>query len=166
MIPKSVSEISHMPPDEHQLVQRFFSEGNFLDTFSVGCSFREKVCQQVIPHMLLSKGTFMDGLLVCVISWLEDIDDKDNSGRLSTCYRYASSALATLASVQVTDFQIMTDSLMLSAMVSTFAVKLQLNDILAITSCTLGLIEPVYAVSDPDRLKILVFMSCMVIWEI
>ncbi|KAH7128921.1 hypothetical protein EDB81DRAFT_808503 [Dactylonectria macrodidyma] len=165
-IPKSVSELSHMPPDEHQLVQRFFSQGNLLDTFSVGCSFREKVRQQVIPHMLLSKGTFMDGLLVCAMSWLEDVDDKANSGRLSTCYRYASSALATLASLKVTDFQTMTDCLMLGAMVSTFAVKMRLNDILAITGRTLGLIEPVYAISDPDRPEILVFMSCMVMWEI
>ncbi|KAH7140405.1 hypothetical protein B0J13DRAFT_504623 [Dactylonectria estremocensis] len=165
-IPKSISELSHVPTDEHQLVQRFFSQGNLLDTFSVGCSFREKVRQQVIPHMLLSKATFMDGLLVCAISWLEDVEDKANSNRLSTCYQYASSALATLAGLQVTDFQTMTDCLMLGAMVSTFAVKLRLNDILAITGRTLGLIEPVYTVSDPDRPEILVFMSCMVMWEI
>ncbi|KAF7555719.1 hypothetical protein G7Z17_g1953 [Cylindrodendrum hubeiense] len=165
-VPQSISDLGHVPTDVRQLVHRLLFQGNLLDTFSVGSSFRERVRQQLIPHLLLPKPKFLDSLLVCAISWLGDVDDKTNPGRMSTCYRYASSALATLASLQVTNFQTMTDCLVFGAMVSSFAVKLRLNDILAITSRTLSLIEPVYAVSDPARPELHVFLSCTVMWEL
>lgn len=155
-----------MLSSDQQLVQRFLFQSRLLDVFSVGSSFGERVREQVIPHLLLSKETFMDGLLACAISWTGDVDGQDNPGGLSACYRYASSALATLASIQVTNSQTMADCLMLGALVSTFAVRLRLNDVLAICGRTLGLIAPVYAVTDPACPELRAFLSCMVMWEL
>ncbi|TGJ82744.1 hypothetical protein E0Z10_g6021 [Xylaria hypoxylon] len=100
--------------------------------------------------MLSSKTTFLDGLLACAISWKGDINhDQANPRRLSACYQHASSAIAMLTSLQVSDFESMIDCLILGALVSTFAVKLRLHDILAICRRTLGLIEPIYVSSNP-----------------
>ncbi|KAK8057961.1 Fungal transcriptional regulatory protein [Apiospora saccharicola] len=162
--------------DRH-LVERFFTRNHLLDTFSVGSSFSEGVRQQVMPRLLLSRATLLDAFLVCAISWADD----DNAGacsggdRASTCFRHASSALATLASLAVTDLPSMTDCLILGAMLSTFAMRLRLPDILAICRRTLGLIEPMYATvssrnnsqTDLSMHSIPgVFLSCMVMWEL
>lgn len=165
-VPKCISELGDVPTGDQQLVQRLLFQGDLLDMFSVGSSFSDRARQQIIPHLLLSKTTLLDGLLACAISWVGDVDGQANPGRLSICYRYASSALATLASLQVINSQTMTDCLMLGALISTFAVRLRLNDILAICGRTLGLIEPVYAASDPARPELRVFLGCMVMWEL
>ncbi|KAK8061222.1 hypothetical protein PG997_015443 [Apiospora hydei] len=130
---------------DRQLVERFFNQNHLLDTFSVGSSFSPGVRQQVIPRLFLSRETLLDGVLVCALSWADDADASAVGGRLSTCFRHASSALATLASLEVTDLPTMTDCLILGAMLSTFAMRLRLNDVLAICRRTLGLVEPMYA---------------------
>jgi hypothetical protein len=71
-----------------------------------------------------------------------------------------------LTSFQVTNFQTMIDCLMLGALVSAFALKLRFYDVLAICGRTFGLIEPLYAVSDPSRHELRMFLSCMVMWEL
>ncbi|KAI0424124.1 hypothetical protein F5Y09DRAFT_153927 [Xylaria sp. FL1042] len=71
-----------------------------------------------------------------------------------------------LTSLEVNDFQTMTDCLMLGALVSTFAVKLRLSDVLAICSRTLGLIEPIYMVSNPSRPELRAALSCILTWEL
>ncbi|KAH6962194.1 hypothetical protein BKA56DRAFT_699281 [Ilyonectria sp. MPI-CAGE-AT-0026] len=164
-IPKSLSTSAHVPTDERHLLQRMLSQGRLLGPFSIASSFCEPTRKQVIPHLLLSN-TLQDALLACAISWVGDVDGQVNPGRLSTCYQYASSALATLASLQVTNSETMADCLMLGSIVVTFAVKLRVNDISAISARTLSLIAPVYAASDPGQCEPLVFLSCMVMWEI
>ncbi|RWA07119.1 hypothetical protein EKO27_g7988 [Xylaria grammica] len=168
-IPESISELDFgdMPVGDQRLVRQFLFNGHLLDVFSVGSSFSERVRRQIIPHMLLSKTTFLDGLLACAMSWMGDIDDgQANPHRLSACYRHASSAIAILTSLQVGDFESMIDCLMLGALVSTFAVRLRLHDILAICRRTLGLIEPTYVASNPARPELRVFLSCIMVWEL
>lgn len=164
-VPKSISALGHVPIGERHLLQRMLSQGSLLGPFSIASSFCEPTRKQVIPHLLISN-TLQDALLACAISWVGDVDGQVNPGRLSSCYQYASSALATLASLQVTSSETMADCLMLGSIVVTFAVKSRVNDISAISGRTLGLIAPVYAVSDPVRCEPLVFLSCMVMWEI
>ncbi|KAI0401087.1 hypothetical protein F4802DRAFT_442375 [Xylaria palmicola] len=166
-VPKAIPDLALANLDHQHVVQRFLFHSRILDVFSVGSSFGEKVRGQVIPHMLLSKGTFLDGLLACAISWAGDVDDaRAHPGRLSACYRHASSAISMLTSLPVGDFDSMIDCLMLGALVSTFTVRLRLYDTMAICRRTLGLIEPVYAVSNPARPELRVFLSCMVVWEL
>ncbi|KAI0530435.1 hypothetical protein GGR58DRAFT_518487 [Xylaria digitata] len=168
-IPNSIPELNmgDTPAGDQHLVRQFLFNSRLLDIFSVGSSFSERVRRQVVPHMLFSQAKFLDGLLACAISWNGDIDDdQTNSRRLSVCYRHASSAIALLTSLQVSDFESMIDCLMLGALVSTFAVKLRLHDILAICRRTLGLIEPIYVTSNPDRPELRVFTTCMIVWEL
>ncbi|KAI0440621.1 hypothetical protein F4803DRAFT_463830 [Xylaria telfairii] len=168
-VPKSLPglELGDLSTDEQHLVRRFLFHSRVLDLFSVNSSFGERVRGQVIPHMLLSRTTFLDGLLACAISWAGDVDnDQPNPRHLSTCYRHASSAIAMLTSLQVQNFDTMIDCLMLGALVSTFAVRLRLYDILAICRRTLSLIEPIYTVSDPARPELRVFLSCLILWEL
>ncbi|KAI1298365.1 hypothetical protein F5Y03DRAFT_367946 [Xylaria venustula] len=168
-IPRSVSEFDFgdIPDSDQHLVQKFLFDDRFFDMFSVAPSLTEKVRRQIIPHMLLSKTTFLDGFLACAISWAGAIDQvQENTRRLNACYRHASSAISKLISLQVGDFQAMIDCLMLGALVSSFTVKWRLHDTSAICSRTLGLIEPIYARSDPGRPELRAFSSCMVIWEL
>ncbi|KAK8021967.1 hypothetical protein PG993_012734 [Apiospora rasikravindrae] len=160
---------------DRQLLERFFTQNHLLDTFSVGSSFSHEVRQQVIPRLFLSRETLLDGFLVCAISWVDDTDAYTGGSCLSTCFRYASTALATLASLEVTDLPTMTDCLILGAMLSTFAMRLRPNDVLAICSRTLGLIEPMYVTggssdnndqANPMHSMPGVFLSCMVMWEL
>ena len=166
LVPRRLSELSYLSAADSQLVERTLFQDHLLDTFSVCSSFSERVREQVIPRLLLPQTTVLGGLLACAISWEGDVDGQANQGRLRTCYQHASSALAALASFHVTDFQAMIDCLMLGSLVSTFAVRLRLNDILAICSRTLALIQPVYNTSDPSRPELRVFLSCMVMWEL
>ncbi|KAI0969473.1 hypothetical protein F4678DRAFT_438823 [Xylaria arbuscula] len=168
-ITRSVSEFDFgdISDSDQHLVQKFLFDDRFLDMFSVAPSLTEKVRRQIIPHMLLSKTTFLDGFLACAISWAGAVDqDQENPRRLNACYRHASSAISKLISLQVSDFQAMIDCLMLGALVSSFTVKWRLHDTSAVCSRTLGLIEPIYARSDPGRPELRVFSTCMVIWEL
>ncbi|KAI1750691.1 hypothetical protein F4782DRAFT_239873 [Xylaria castorea] len=160
-------ELGGLSMDEQHLVRRFLFHSHVLDVFSVNSSFGERARRQVIPQMLLSRATFLDGLLACAISWVGDVDsDQANPSHLDACYRHASSAIAMLTSLQVENFETMIDCLMLGALVSTFAVRLRLYDIQAICRRTLGLIEPIYTVSDPARPELRVFLTCLILWEL
>ncbi|RYC55873.1 hypothetical protein CHU98_g10339 [Xylaria longipes] len=166
-VPKCIPdlELGSLSTDEQHLLQRFLFHSHVADIFSVHSSFGERVRRQVIPHML--RMTFQDGLLACAISWAGDVDnDEPNPGRLSACYRHASSAIAMLTSLQVENYETMLDCIMLGALLSTFAIKLRLYDILAICRRTLGLIEPIYTISDPARPELRVFLSCLILWEL
>ncbi|KAI0812967.1 hypothetical protein GGR55DRAFT_687854 [Xylaria sp. FL0064] len=154
-------------PNDQRLVRHFLFDDRLFNMFSVGSSFSEQARGQIIPHLLSSKPTFLDGLLACAMSWAGAIGhDQANPRRLTACYRYASSAIAMLTSLEVSDFRTMVDCLMLGALVSTFAVKLRLPDILAICSRTLGLIEPIYVVSNPARAEFRGFLCCVITWEL
>ncbi|KAK8108351.1 hypothetical protein PG984_014152 [Apiospora sp. TS-2023a] len=159
-----------MSSTDRHLVERFFTRNHILDTFSVGSNFSEGVRQQVMPRLLLSRATLLDGFLVCAISWADDDPDVGKGDRASTCFRHASSALAVLASLAVTDLSSMTDCLILGALLSTFAIRLRLHDVLAICRRTLGLIEPMYATISGQKVSSHsipgVFLSCMVMWEL
>ncbi|KAI1354741.1 hypothetical protein F5Y01DRAFT_302403 [Xylaria sp. FL0043] len=168
-IPKYVPdfELGHVPESDQRLIRHFLFDDRLFNMFSVGSSFGEQARGQIIPHLLSSKPTFLDGLLACAMSWTGAIGhDQANPRRLTACYRYASSAIAILTSLEVSDFQTMVDCLMLGALVSTFAVKLRLPDILAICSRTLGLIEPIYVVSNPARAEFRGFLCCVITWEL
>ncbi|KAF2966382.1 hypothetical protein GQX73_g7182 [Xylaria multiplex] len=167
-VPNSIPEVNmgDTPAGDQRLVRQFLFNSRLLDVFSVGSSFSETVRRQVIPHMLFSQTKFLNGLLACAISWNDINDNQTNPRRLSLCYRHASSAIALLTSLKVSDFESMIDCLMLGALVSTFAVKLRLHDILAICRRTLGLIEPIYLTSNPDRPELRVFTTCMIVWEL
>ncbi|CAG9983507.1 unnamed protein product [Clonostachys byssicola] len=169
VIPRCIQEFDNVPSVDRQilqLVQRILFQSEMLDLFSVSDKFTEPVRRQVIPQLLLSKSTLLDGLLACAISWAGDVDDSDNFRRLAACYRHASSAIATLMTLEATNPETMVEALMLGALVSSFALKLRVNDVLAICSRTLGLIKPIYNTSDPKEPEPLVFMSCMVMWEV
>ncbi|KAH8901775.1 hypothetical protein GQ53DRAFT_740489 [Thozetella sp. PMI_491] len=167
VVPRTIPELADVSSCNLQIVQRMLFETTLLDKFSVSTSFREPTREKIIPHLLLSQTTLQDGLLACAISWSGDVDSQANAGRLSSCYRHASAALAKLASLRVTDSQTMADCLVLGALVSTFAVRLRVNDVLVICSQTLGLIAPMYAASElPPSPQLLVFLSCMVAWEL
>ncbi|KAI0543917.1 hypothetical protein F4679DRAFT_566846 [Xylaria curta] len=168
-VPRSVPglEFGDLLTDEQHVVRQFLFHSRVLDVFSVNTSFGETARRQVIPQMLLSRATFLDGLLACAISWAGDIDsDPTNPSHLAACYRHASSAIAMLTSLQVENFDTMIDCLMLGALVSTFAIRLRLYDIQAICRRTLGLIEPIYTVSDPTRPELRIFLTCVILWEI
>ncbi|KAI0858488.1 hypothetical protein F4860DRAFT_516874 [Xylaria cubensis] len=168
-VPRSVPglEFGDLLTDEQHMVRQFLFHSRVLDVFSVNTSFGETARRQVIPQMLLSRATFLDGLLACAISWAGDTDsDQTNPSHLDACYRHASSAIAMLTSLEVENFDTMIDCLMLGALVSTFAVRLRLYDIQAICRRTLGLIEPIYTVSDPARPELRVFLTCLILWEI
>ncbi|KAI0454119.1 hypothetical protein F5B21DRAFT_514891 [Xylaria acuta] len=168
-VPKCIpgQELGNLSTDEQHLVGRFLFHSRVSDAFSINSSFGERVRGQVIPHILLSRTAFPDGLLACAISWAGGVDDdQPNPGRLTACYRHASSAIAMLTSLHVENFETMIDCLTLGALVSTFALKLRLYDVLAICRRTLGLIEPIYTVSDPARPELRVFLSCLIVWEL
>ncbi|KAK6823021.1 hypothetical protein PG987_014566 [Apiospora arundinis] len=153
---------------DQQLVERFLAQNRLLDIFSVGSTFGNEVRRQVFPRLVLSRATLLDSFLVCVISWADNIEAFTRS-RLGECFRHASSALATLASLEVTDIPTMADCLILGAMVSSFAMRLRLHDVLPIARRTLGLIEPMYttASSNAQRQSVPgVLLSCVVMWEL
>jgi hypothetical protein len=165
-VPRCILEFSDVPSADQQMLQRLLFQSRLLDVFSVGSSFSEKIRQQLIPQMVLARTTLQDGLLACAVSWAGDDDVQDDPSRLSSCYRYASSALATLAALQVTNAQSMLDCLTLGALVATFALRLRLNDVLTICGRTLSLIKPIYTDYGLARQELRVFMSCMVMWEL
>lgn len=156
--------VSHL-----QLIQRFLAQNHLLDIFSVGSTFGDAVRQQVFPRLVLSRATLLDGFLVCVMSWADDAGPVTGS-RLGDCFRHASSALATLSSLEVTDMPTMADCLILGSMISSFAMRLRLHDVLSICSRTLGLIEPMYAAARSNHAQPQsvpgVLLSCMVMWEL
>ncbi len=136
------------------------------EIFSIGPASVNSRESEIMPRLLVSKTTLRDGFLACAISWDGDVDGHPSSGSLGSCYQHASSALATLASFQVTNVETMTDCLMLGAFVATFAIKLRVNDLLTICSRTLDLIAPMYALNDPASDGLLVFLNCMVMHEV
>ncbi|KAH9897144.1 hypothetical protein F4778DRAFT_245710 [Xylariomycetidae sp. FL2044] len=162
---RALSDLPDMPADNQRVFWRFLTRSRILDLFSVTSVFRDEVSREVIPHTL-SGPMFMNGVMACALSWTEDAELAGNPRLQGTCYQYASWAMATLASFSVTNSQTMLDCLTLGALISTFAVRMRLNDVAAICSRVLGLIEPVYAASDPHTDRLWIFISCMVMWEI
>lgn len=151
--------------ETEQIRQILFSDC-LLENFILGPSFCESMRQYLIPRLFLSKTVLQDGFLAGALSWTGTEEGCLEPDLVDASFRHASSALASLGSLKVTDFETMSDCLMLGVSLITFALKHRVKDVHTICCQTLVLMKPFYDVHLSGASDPLGLLTCMTLWDI
>jgi hypothetical protein len=140
-------------------------QDEWLQIFVLGPSFCTKTREHIVLQFFSGRG-FRDGILASSISWATEEDEQLDPVQIQPSFRYASSALEALGSTVAINQKSLTDCLALGASILTFAIRLRVHDIFNICIQILTLIHPAYITMDPDMPDQLLFLSCILMWEI
>ncbi|PSR76562.1 hypothetical protein BD289DRAFT_446496 [Coniella lustricola] len=165
-VSNKISACGNVSVFELQLLERAFTD-EIIEEFVVGPSFCKSHRQLLISQIVSSADSLGNAFLACSLSWASDTEGSAlDTAQVNACYRRASSALATLRSLDISNTEQMSHCITLGCLILTFTLKLRIYDMVTICSQTLNLIKPVYDLQrdpNPDEVAL---VSTLIVTEL
>lgn len=155
--------------DELQLVYRMVTDRPSVERFVLGPSFYNAHRTTLSSPFLAFPELLHEAYVACCLTLPNPVGDASgpvDGPRLRRGYKLASSALATLRSLEVRDVSELSSCLALGGLMLTFVGRLGGEDTLAVSSQALALVKPFYDSGHSGLAQIdLAFVSCLVASE-